>query len=324
MDKTPPLPLTTCPSNSPWWLYCWDTQGDGRVDRHVTQMSERAFGRRMLRELSSMQGGSKLDFWELLWHFSKSISTDERDRVYNLLKLLSDMNSDECTINFIDVGYNKPTSDVFWDAVFECKAPCNEYYRVLDSLYSNPRLFRINGVNVEKSLRIRTALKDYCVRDLTSSRHLACDRSAIDVLEPIDLVVEIFRSTVNKSCCINELWSFSKIGEARHKMSYLQDACAVGLMLSQCAQSDPKSSKRILWNCAVKRMAQCKSNSTYEGKKLQYKDIDEVRVAQSLFSLCSCCESLADSTERTSDFTGLALDIVYEDIEVDFGMSIYS
>jgi len=71
-------------------------------------------------------------------------------------------------------------------------------------------------------------------------------------------------------------------------------------------------------------MAQCKSNSTYEGKKLQYKDIDEVRVAQSLFSLCSCCESLADSTERTSDLTGLALDIVYEDIEVDFGMSIYS
>jgi hypothetical protein len=294
--------------------------------RHSSQYrSEESYRRRMLTQISTLQReGRKQDLWELLWRFEKSICTDERDKVYGLLGLLPDNDSDECAANLIQVDYTKPTSDVFWDAVFECKAPWGESFVVLDALHSNPRLYRLSGTDFKKALRVRVTLQDYSVRKSTSSRHVGCALATLGVLAAMDVVIEVFQPILKEGP--NFIISSSLVkAPAEQKTTYLQDACALGLVLSRCAHSNSKPEKRILWSCAVHRVAQQYSDSVLnETPRLQYKSIDESRVARVLASICDCCKAQTDLAGEKVDLSGPVIDLTYDNLEADFQMSIYS
>lgn len=309
-------------------------------------MSNDYFGRRTLTQLSKMQQGSRPNLWKLLWRFEESLCTDERDRVYGFFGLLSFKDSDPSVFN-IEVDYEKPILDVFFDALFECKAGWSEYSSVFLSLFADSYYGSRKGISIGTLSRLRDALKDYAQRNSTFSRHVACAKSAIGTHDAINLVTEVFQSICGVPCLFSTFPLRSP--QDQHVHSYLHDACVVGLQLSKYTSDNSKAEKKSLcdacfidlklsnytsgnseagkqslWHCSVRERTQRKSNSTSGSGRLQYRSIDEYRVVQRLISLCSCCKFQADPTNEGTHFIGPALNLIYEDVAADFRMRIYS
>lgn len=78
--------------------------------------------------------GRRKPLWDLMIEFELCQSTKTIDRVYGVLGLVADPNSEPYTADLLEVNYEKGTTEVFWDTIFECGAPWNQYYSVLLSM----------------------------------------------------------------------------------------------------------------------------------------------------------------------------------------------
>ena len=288
-------------------------------------MSEGAFGRRMLHYLTQMQRGSKLPLWELLWRFEESLCSDERDRVYGFMGLLS-FNNTEHSVSNIEIDYEKPTLDVYFDTLFECKTSWSNYSRVLHSLYGNSYTGKRKGMSTEMRSSIPDILKEYVTRSSTSSRHVACAKSAIGTFEAISLIINEIWSTLKRSCFFDGslIFSTQMNDGGNHTTSHLQDACVIGLILSWCTLSNSKLGERPVWRCAyqkIQQSAQSEYNEMNQLKRIHPKLVEKCLVTPRLLPIYNFCELRASLTLILS---GLALDLLYDDLEAGFQIRIYA
>jgi Heterokaryon incompatibility protein (HET) len=316
----------TCGSASMEIQHFQQTISDVAFNSSSLWMSEGAFGRRMLYYLSQMQRGLKLPLWELLWRFEESLCSDERDRVYGFMGLLSFNNSDHGVSN-IEINYEKPTLDVYFDTLFECRTLWCNYNHVLHSLYSNSYTGERKGMSTERRSSIPDALKEYVTRSSTSSRHVACAQSAIGTFEAISLITNAIQSTLKKSYFFDgsSIFSTQLKDRENHTTSHLQDACVIGLILSWCTPSNSKLGERFVWRCCIHQKIQQSVQSEYDKtdqlKRIRFKTVEQCLVTQKLLSLCNFCELQASINAIVS---GLALDLLYKDFKADFQIRIYT
>jgi len=125
--------------------------------------------------------GKKQPLWELIKDFELCQSTRTVDKIYGFLGLVASEGDQNPLGDLLGVSYEKQPNEVFWDAVFECRAPWNEYPGVLISL----------GHQIWQPGQVGTidadigSLERYAASERTSSDHKTLANVALRVVDAI-------------------------------------------------------------------------------------------------------------------------------------------
>lgn len=152
-----------------------DFFGSFETGRTYVSMREPAFW-----ALFNMRAeGGKLPLWRILTDFSEYDSSRPSDRVYGLLGLVAHHDDGSSPVENIQVDYDKPTSHVILDAVFESSPPFK--------WYSNAR----HTLGLSKTGRISSLLAAYIRSSKTTQRHRDLAKLTLQTLDAFELIVSV-------------------------------------------------------------------------------------------------------------------------------------
>lgn len=139
----------------------------------IESLSQWARGKKQFSALLSMRlGRQKKPLFQLIELFSLCHSTRVIDNIYGMLGLVDDHGLKQGIAELLEVNYEKEPLEAFWDTLFECGAPWEDYGKILKQLG-----FMLQGNKrwaysiFEDRLWYINTLGKYITRSRTSMKH---------------------------------------------------------------------------------------------------------------------------------------------------------
>lgn len=208
-----------------------------------------------------------IPLWQLMCDFYLAESSRTVDKVYGFLGLVEETEKETSIADVIEVNYEKTVPQVFWDTMFECRAPWDRYSDVL--FYMGRMLMEPEIGTLRKHI---IDLGDYIESRRTSERHVMFAEIVLRVFEVARICIEENAVSVQDwRQAIDEVFSGTKLPIGDY--SELRNAAAIGLILSTVSEEVEPS--------GISSRNQPISKSSWEWQEVQLKDEDAKSVAAS-------------------------------------------
>lgn len=248
--------------------------------------------------------GGKMPLWRILREFTGYQSSRPSDRVYGLLGLVEDHEDGSSPVGNIQVDYDRPTSHVLLDAIFESSPPLTELTQA--TLCLGPR-------DTYDSLSL---LEDYIGSSSTTQRHRDLAKLALQTFEAFRMIKKVPTLPFSFQISDHDIESAEP-----WQPTSCQSAALIGLVLaSHCGGSHEnwKAHRRDVgsasfpWRCALHR-----SHDRDCARPVSYQPVCLIKTWVNSYGLgvvnaCAEQSQSCDGTIMTLEIPGIQLRLTIE------------